>query len=85
MKSGDLMGHEFMGEVVEVGPGVKSLRPGDRAVASFDIGCGTCYFCKREAYSGCDSTNPSKEQEALYGDRSTGMFGYSHLASFWQI
>lgn len=67
--AGDILGHEFMGVVEEVGPEVKGVQKGDRVVACFDIGCGQCYYCKHQLYSSCDTTNPSKEQEAMYGHR----------------
>jgi threonine dehydrogenase-like Zn-dependent dehydrogenase len=59
MKAGDILGHEFMGEVVEVGSGVGNLRPGDRVVVPFTIACGACFFCRRELWSACDNSNPS--------------------------
>src|SRR6059036_1943391 len=55
MKKGDIMGHEFMGEVVEVGPGNKKLKPGDRVVVPFTIACGGCFFCKSQLWSLCDN------------------------------
>jgi len=79
MKKGDIMGHENMGIVESVGPDVKSLKAGDRVVVAFDIACNHCTYCKKGAFSGCDNTNPSKEQEALYGHHTAGLFGYSHL------
>ncbi len=79
MKKSDVMGHETMGYVVEAGEAVTNLRVGDRVVVAFDIACGECAYCKHEAYSGCDNTNPSKEQEILYGHHTGGLFGYSHL------
>ncbi|XP_024400198.1 uncharacterized protein [Physcomitrium patens] len=83
MKSGDIVGHEFMGVVEAVGPEVKDIKEGDRVVAAFDIACGQCSACKLENYSGCDSTNPSWEQDVMYKDRTCGMFGYSHLTGGW--
>jgi threonine dehydrogenase-like Zn-dependent dehydrogenase len=83
MKSGDITGHEFMGIIEDVGSNVKSLKKGDRVVAAFDIGCGKCFFCKHGDFSGCDRTNPSKDQEMLYGHHTSGMFGYSHLTGGW--
>ena len=59
MEKGDILGHEFMGEVVEVGPEVKTLRRSDRVVAPFTISCGHCYFCGRKEYSLCDNSNPN--------------------------
>lgn len=80
MKEGDILGHEFMGEVVEVGKEVKKLKQGDRIVVPFDIACGYCFFCKNQLFSLCDNTNPNKEMmEKLYGMSGAGLFGYSHL------
>src|SRR5213082_2211438 len=59
MQEGDILGHEFMGEVVEVGPGVRNLRPGDRVVVPFTIACGHCFFCERTLWSLCDNSNPN--------------------------
>ena len=59
MEKGDILGHEFMGEVVEVGSAVKNLKPGDRVVVPFTIACGKCFFCKNERWSACDNTNPN--------------------------
>src|SRR5918911_1745791 len=60
MESGDILGHEFMGEVVEVGRGVKKLRKGDRVVVPFPIACGSCFSCEKELYSLCENSNPNK-------------------------
>jgi threonine dehydrogenase-like Zn-dependent dehydrogenase len=80
MKSGDVLGHETMGEVVEVGAGVKNLRPGDRVVVPFTISCGECFFCKNGFYSACERTNPDREKaEQLWGHSPAGLFGYSHI------
>jgi threonine dehydrogenase-like Zn-dependent dehydrogenase len=80
MEKGDILGHEFMGEVVEVGPGVKSLKAGDRVVVPFTISCGRCFFCERDLWSLCDNTNPNAWMaEKLYGYSGSGLFGYSHL------
>jgi threonine dehydrogenase-like Zn-dependent dehydrogenase len=80
MKPGDILGHEFMGEVVEVGPGVDNLAPGDRVVVPFPIGCGNCYFCKRGLWSLCDNSNPNAWMaEQLWGYSPSGIYGYSHL------
>jgi len=84
MKNGDVCGHEFMGVVESVGPEVQNLKPGDRVVTAFDIACNQCPPCHRQEYSCCDTTNPSKEQELLYGDRLAGFFGYSHLTGGWE-
>jgi threonine dehydrogenase-like Zn-dependent dehydrogenase len=82
MKSGDILGHEFMGEVVEVGPGNRKLKVGQRVVVPFVIACGTCFFCQKQQYSACDNSNPADTadmSETLYGYPMTGAFGYSHL------
>jgi threonine dehydrogenase-like Zn-dependent dehydrogenase len=80
MVSGDILGHEFMGEVVEVGPGVKNLRVGDRVVVPFPIACGACYFCEREEFSLCENSNPNAWMaEKMFGHSAAGIFGYSHL------
>eukprot|EP00891_Asterochloris_glomerata_P001451 jgi/Astpho2/1451/Aster-06299 len=84
MKSGDVMGHEFMGVVEAVGPEVKTLKKGDRAVASFEMACGSCVYCKASFFSGCDRTNPSEEQESLYGHRSAGFHGYSAMTGGYE-
>jgi threonine dehydrogenase-like Zn-dependent dehydrogenase len=80
MQKGDILGHEFMGEVVETGAGVKNLKVGDRVVVPFPIACGECFFCKRELFSCCDNTNPNAWMaEKLWGQSPAGIFGYSHL------
>jgi threonine dehydrogenase-like Zn-dependent dehydrogenase len=80
MEPGDILGHEFMGEVVEVGPDVKNLRVGDRVVVPFTIACGNCYFCKEQLWSLCDNSNPNAwVAEKLYGYSPSGLFGYSHM------
>lgn len=80
MESGDVLGHECMGEVVEVGREVGNLRVGDRVVVPFTISCGECFFCKRGFYSGCERSNPSREKaEKLWGQSPAGLFGYSHI------
>jgi len=80
MEPGDIVGHEFMGEVVEVGSDVKRLRTGDRVVVPFAIACGNCFCCRHELYSLCDNTNPNAWMvEAMYGQSGAGLFGYSHL------
>ncbi len=80
MKKGDILGHEFMGEVVEVGPAVRNLREGDRVIVPFAISCGGCYFCRRQLWSLCDNSNPdTRRVEALNGYPTAGLFGYSHL------
>jgi len=80
MQGGDILGHEFMGEVVEVGSGVMNLKPGDRVVVPFTISCGQCFFCKNDLWSACENTNPNAEMaEALFGHTTAGLFGYSHM------
>lgn len=80
MQSGDILGHEFMGEVVETGPGVKNLQQGDRVVIPFTISCGSCFFCNRDLWSLCDNSNPNAWMaEKLWGHSPSGLFGYSHL------
>jgi threonine dehydrogenase-like Zn-dependent dehydrogenase len=80
MVKGDILGHEFMGEVVEVGPEVKNLQIGDRVVVPFPIACGKCWSCEHELYSLCENSNPNAEMaEKLWGHSPAGIFGYSHL------
>ncbi|MBA3471554.1 MAG: glutathione-dependent formaldehyde dehydrogenase [Herpetosiphonaceae bacterium] len=80
MKSGDILGHEFMGEVVELGREVKNLAIGDRVIVPFTIACGGCFFCERQLWSACDNSNPNAEiAAAVYGASPSGMFGYSHM------
>lgn len=80
MKKGDILGHETMGEVVEVGPGVKRLKAGDRIVIPFDIACGKCHHCVEDEHSLCDNTNPNAvNTDKLYGHSGSALFGYSHL------
>jgi threonine dehydrogenase-like Zn-dependent dehydrogenase len=80
MKRGDVLGHEFMGEVVEVGSDVKTLRPGDRVLVPFPIACGRCWFCDNKQWSLCDNTNPNAWMlESLNGYSTAGMYGYSHM------
>jgi threonine dehydrogenase-like Zn-dependent dehydrogenase len=80
LQPGDVLGHEFMGEVVEIGREVKKLQKGDRVVVPFTIACGQCYFCKHELWSACDNTNPNAwMMEKLYGYSGSGLFGYSHM------
>lgn len=79
VEKGDILGHEFCGIVESVGPGVKTLKPGDRVVNSFVVSCGECRFCKQNLTTACDKTNSSTTHTALYGDRMGGIFGYSHF------
>src|ERR1044072_5291774 len=80
MVKGDILGHEFMGEVVEVGKQVTNLAVGDRVVVPFPIACGTCFFCKSELFSLCENSNPNAWMaEKMFGHSPAGLFGYSHL------
>ncbi|HRI49368.1 MAG TPA: zinc-dependent alcohol dehydrogenase [Pseudomonadota bacterium] len=80
MKQGDVLGHEPMGEVVEVGSAVTNLQRGDRVVVPFTIACGSCYFCKKSLFSLCDNSNPNAEiARKLMGHSPSGLFGYSHM------
>jgi threonine dehydrogenase-like Zn-dependent dehydrogenase len=80
MKRGDVLGHEFMGEVVELGKGVKNLSVGDRVVVPFPIACGQCLQCEREMYSLCENSNPNAWMaEKMWGYSPCGIFGYSHM------
>lgn len=81
VQPGDILGHEFMGRVVETGPG-STLKKGQRVVVPFTISCGACFFCAQGQFSACDNSNPVETQEAselLYGHAMSGLFGYSHL------
>jgi threonine dehydrogenase-like Zn-dependent dehydrogenase len=82
MQKGDILGHEFMGVVEEVGPGFKSdkIKVGDRVVVPFNIACGNCFFCNQQLYSCCDNSNPNAGlAEKAYGFATSGLYGYSHL------
>jgi threonine dehydrogenase-like Zn-dependent dehydrogenase len=80
MMKGDVLGHEFMGEVMEVGRAVKQLRPGDRVVVPFPIACGVCGQCQQRLYATCENSNPNAWMaEAVWGHSPAGIFGYSHL------
>jgi threonine dehydrogenase-like Zn-dependent dehydrogenase len=80
VKRGDVLGHEPMGEVVEVGPAITNLKVGDRVVVPFTISCGECLYCKQQLFSCCDNSNPNHElAEKVYGYSPAGLFGYSHM------
>ena len=80
MEAGDVLGHEFMGEVVEIGPDVKQLHKGDRVVVPFPIACGTCFACSDGLFSCCENSNPNAWiAEKLWGHSISGVFGYSHM------
>jgi threonine dehydrogenase-like Zn-dependent dehydrogenase len=80
MEKGDVLGHEFMGEVVELGRSVKNLKVGDRVVVPFPIACGNCFSCERELFSLCENSNPNAWMvEELWGHSPAGLFGYSHM------
>ncbi|WP_425615984.1 zinc-dependent alcohol dehydrogenase [Anatilimnocola sp. NA78] len=80
MKSGDVLGHEPMGIVEEVGSAVKNLKKGDRVVVPFTISCGSCYFCQKQLYSCCDTSNPNAAMAAkVMGHSPAGLFGFSHM------
>src|SRR5690606_10874763 len=80
MRRGDILGHEFMGTVVEKGSAVNNLEIGDRVLVPFPIACGHCYYCKREMTSLCDNSNPNAWLATkLYGSSGAGIFGYSHI------
>jgi threonine dehydrogenase-like Zn-dependent dehydrogenase len=80
MKPGDILGHEFMGEVVELGSAVKNVNIGDRVVVPFTISCGSCFFCNRDLWSLCDNSNPNAWMvEKIMGYSPSGLFGYSHM------
>jgi threonine dehydrogenase-like Zn-dependent dehydrogenase len=80
MKTGDVLGHEFMGEIVETGSAVKNLTVGDRVVVPFPIACGACAQCRRGLFSTCENTNPNAWMaEKLWGHSPAGIYGYSHM------
>jgi threonine dehydrogenase-like Zn-dependent dehydrogenase len=80
MQKGDIIGHEFMGEIVETGPDVYDRKVGDRVVVSFPISCGKCFFCEQELFSLCENSNPNAWMaEKMFGHSPCGIFGYSHL------
>jgi len=80
MEKGDILGHEFMGEVVETGSDVKNLSTGDRVVVSFPISCGNCFFCQKQLFSLCENSNPNAPiAQKLFGHSPAGIYGYSHM------
>ena len=80
LQRGDVLGHEFMGEVVEVGSAVRDLAVGDRVIVPFPIACGACWYCRQDLHSLCDNSNPNAWMaEELFGHSPAGIFGYSHL------
>jgi threonine dehydrogenase-like Zn-dependent dehydrogenase len=80
MQKGDVIGHEFMGEIVEAGPDLHDRKVGDRVVVSFPISCGKCFFCQQELFSLCENSNPNAWMaEKMFGHSPCGIFGYSHL------
>ncbi len=80
MREGDILGHEFMGEVGDVGEAVENVAVGDRVVVPFTIACGHCWFCHRQDFSLCDNSNPNAWMaELVYGHSTSGIYGYSHL------
>ncbi|NIH83934.1 zinc-dependent alcohol dehydrogenase [Amycolatopsis granulosa] len=85
MEAGDVLGHEFLGEVVEVGPGVRRHRVGDRVVVASFIGCGRCWYCRNDLWSLCDNSNTNPGIAAMiYGYEPGGIFGYSHAMGGFQ-
>ena len=80
MEKGDILGHEFMGEVVEIGSAVKNIKVGDRVVVPSTIGCGHCHYCNHDMWSLCDNSNPNAwMEEKLFGNVTSAIYGYSHL------
>ncbi|MES2353495.1 MAG: alcohol dehydrogenase catalytic domain-containing protein, partial [Pseudomonadota bacterium] len=80
MKEGDILGHEFMGEIVETGRDVRDLKVGDRVVVPFPISCGNCFFCQEGLFSLCENSNPNAWMaEKMWGHSPCGIFGYSHM------
>jgi threonine dehydrogenase-like Zn-dependent dehydrogenase len=80
MQDGDILGHEFMGEVIETGAEVRNLKKGDRIVVPFAIACGKCWYCSQQLWSLCDNSNPNAAMsETMFGASTSGLFGYSHL------
>jgi threonine dehydrogenase-like Zn-dependent dehydrogenase len=84
METGDILGHEFMGEVMEVGSGNGKLKVGDRVVVPFNICCGECFFCKKGQWSCCERTNRDSDKATkMFGHNTAGLFGYSHLTGHY--
>lgn len=79
MQKGDILGHEFCGKIESMGKDVKGLKEGDRVVASFQIACGECMYCKKKLSSQCERTNDNTVEYGMYGGNTAGMFGYSHF------
>lgn len=80
MQKGDILGHEFMGEVVDVGREVKNLKVGDRVIVPFPIACGNCFMCQQQLFSMCENTNPNAGiAEKIWGHSTAGIYGYSHM------
>src|SRR5919202_788083 len=80
MEKGDILGHEFMGEVVETGKGVSNLKVGDRVVVPFPIACGNCWSCRNDLWAACENSNPNSGiAEKMFGHSACGIFGYSHI------
>src|SRR5690349_19878854 len=80
MESGDILGHEFMGEVVDTGREVRNVKKAGRVVAAVPLACGVCFACQRKMYSVCENSNPNAEiAEAMLGHPISGVFGYSHM------
>jgi threonine dehydrogenase-like Zn-dependent dehydrogenase len=80
MEKGDILGHEFMGEVMEIGPDVENLTVGDRVVASFPISCGNCFFCQKQMFSLCENSNPNAWiAQKMFGHSPAGIYGYTHM------
>ena len=80
MEAGDILGHEFMGEVVECGPDVHKIKTGDRVVVGFPISCGSCFFCEKQLFSLCENSNPNAPiAQKLLGHSPAGLFGYTHM------
>jgi threonine dehydrogenase-like Zn-dependent dehydrogenase len=84
MQKHDVMGHEFMGIIEDVGTGVKNFQKGDRVVSCFDLACGQCFYCKKQLFSCCDTTNNDALQEKLYGHHTAGIPGYSHTTGGYE-